>query len=42
LEQQVIARLHEHAAQDVRELDGAVEKIVFPLPRGLGSRAAKR
>ena len=42
LVQQVIARLHELGAQDVRELDGAVEKIVFPLPRGLGSRAATR
>jgi 4-hydroxy-3-methylbut-2-enyl diphosphate reductase len=42
LVQQVIARLHELGAEDVRELDGAVEKIVFPLPRGLGSRAATR
>ena len=42
LVQQVIDRLHELGAQDVRELDGAVEKIVFPLPKGLGSRAATR
>ena len=39
LVQQVIARLHELGARDVRELEGAVEKIVFPLPRGLGTRA---
>ena len=42
LVQQVIDRLQELGAQDVRELDGAVEKIVFPLPKGLGSRAATR
>jgi 4-hydroxy-3-methylbut-2-enyl diphosphate reductase len=41
LVQQVITRLHELGAQDVRELDGAVEKIVFPLPRGLGARAGQ-
>jgi 4-hydroxy-3-methylbut-2-enyl diphosphate reductase len=39
LVQQVIARLHELGAGDVRELDGAIEKIVFPLPKGLGARA---
>jgi len=42
LVQQVIDRLHELGARDVLELDGAVEKIVFPLPKGLGSRAATR
>jgi 4-hydroxy-3-methylbut-2-enyl diphosphate reductase len=42
LVQQVIDRLHELGAHDVRELDGAVEKIVFPLPKGLGSRTATR
>jgi 4-hydroxy-3-methylbut-2-enyl diphosphate reductase len=38
LVQNVIARLKELGAQEVRELDGAVETIVFPLPKGLGSR----
>ena len=38
LVQKVIARLKQLGAEDVRELDGAVETIVFPLPKGLGSR----
>ncbi|HEX7273290.1 MAG TPA: 4-hydroxy-3-methylbut-2-enyl diphosphate reductase [Casimicrobiaceae bacterium] len=38
LVQAVVARLREMAAGDVRELDGVVEKIVFPLPRELNSR----
>jgi len=42
LVQQVIDRLHELGAQGVRELDGAVEKIVFPLPKSLGSRTSTR
>jgi 4-hydroxy-3-methylbut-2-enyl diphosphate reductase len=38
LVQHVIARLKELGAEEVRELGGAVETIVFPLPKGLGSR----
>jgi hypothetical protein len=33
--QQVIERLRELGADKVRELDGAVESVMFPLPRGL-------
>jgi 4-hydroxy-3-methylbut-2-enyl diphosphate reductase len=39
LVREVVARLKELGAQDVREIDGVVETIVFPLPRGLGGRA---
>jgi 4-hydroxy-3-methylbut-2-enyl diphosphate reductase len=39
LVREVIARLRALGASDVRELGGAVETIVFPLPKGLGSRA---
>jgi 4-hydroxy-3-methylbut-2-en-1-yl diphosphate reductase len=35
LVQQVIERLRELGADKVRELDGAVESVMFPLPRGL-------
>jgi 4-hydroxy-3-methylbut-2-enyl diphosphate reductase len=35
LVQQVIDRLRELGAGQVRELDGAVESVMFPLPRGL-------
>ncbi len=35
LVQQVIERLRELGAGKVRELDGAVESVMFPLPRGL-------
>jgi 4-hydroxy-3-methylbut-2-enyl diphosphate reductase len=35
LVQQVIERLRELGAGNVRELDGAVESVMFPLPRGL-------
>jgi 4-hydroxy-3-methylbut-2-enyl diphosphate reductase len=38
LVQEVVARLKELGAQEVTELAGAVEKVVFPLPRGLGNR----
>ena len=38
LVQQVIARLKALGADDVREIDGVAETIVFPLPRELGSR----
>jgi 4-hydroxy-3-methylbut-2-enyl diphosphate reductase len=36
---EVVARLKELGAQEIREIGGAVETIVFPLPRGLGGRA---
>ena len=35
---QVVARLRELGAAQVTELSGAVERIVFPLPKGLGPR----
>jgi 4-hydroxy-3-methylbut-2-enyl diphosphate reductase len=37
----VNGRLRELGAKDVRELSGAIERIVFPLPRGLGPRASE-
>jgi 4-hydroxy-3-methylbut-2-enyl diphosphate reductase len=37
LVQQVIERLRELGAGKVRELDGAVESVMFPLPRGLAT-----
>ena len=40
LVREVIARLKELGAADVAELDGVVERIVFPLPKGLGGRPA--
>lgn len=40
LVQEVVARLKELGAREVTELAGAVEKVVFPLPRGLGNRSA--
>jgi len=36
----VIARLQAMGAQRVQELDGVIERIVFPLPKGLSSRGA--
>ena len=36
LVREVVARLKELGAGEVREIGGAVETIVFPLPRGLG------
>jgi 4-hydroxy-3-methylbut-2-enyl diphosphate reductase len=35
LVQQVIERLRQLGGGKVRELDGAVESVMFPLPRGL-------
>jgi 4-hydroxy-3-methylbut-2-enyl diphosphate reductase len=35
---QVVARLRELGAAQVTELSGAVERIVFPLPKGLGPK----
>jgi 4-hydroxy-3-methylbut-2-enyl diphosphate reductase len=36
LVREVIERLRTLGAREVRELDGVVEKVVFPMPRGLG------
>ena len=41
LVQQVIARLRELGAAEVRELEGAVETVMFPLPRGLAARSQR-
>src|SRR5215831_2816640 len=37
LVRKVVARLRELGAEDVRELDGVVERVVFPMPKGLGA-----
>ena len=39
LVQQVIARLRELGAVSLRKLDGVVETVHFPLPKGLGDKA---
>ena len=39
LVQQVIARLRELGATTIRKMDGVVENVRFPLPRGLGDRS---
>jgi 4-hydroxy-3-methylbut-2-en-1-yl diphosphate reductase len=39
LVQQVIARLREMGAVAVRKLDGVVEDVHFPLPKGLGDKS---
>ena len=39
LVQQVIARLRELGATQVRKMDGVTENVHFPLPRGLGDRS---
>ncbi len=39
LVQQVVARLREFGAVSVRKMDGVVENVRFPLPRGLGDRS---
>jgi 4-hydroxy-3-methylbut-2-enyl diphosphate reductase len=38
---QVVARLRELGAAQVTELSGAIERVVFPLPKGLGSKPAE-
>ncbi len=38
---QVVARLRELGAAQVTELSGAVERIVFPLPKGLAPKPAE-
>ena len=40
LVQQVIDRLRELGAREVRDLEGAREQIQFPLPKGLGAKGA--
>ena len=42
LVQDVLARLAELGASDVRELDGTLERIVFPMPKGLASLATAK
>jgi len=37
--QQVIARLRELGALSLRRLDGVVETVHFPLPKGLGDKS---
>ncbi len=39
LVQQVIARLRELGAVSLRKLDGVVETVHFPLPKGLGDKS---
>jgi len=39
LVQQVIVRLRELGALSIRKMDGVVEAVHFPLPRGLGDRS---
>ncbi len=39
LVQQVIARLREFGATSIRNMDGVIEHVRFPLPRGLGDRS---
>jgi len=39
LVQQVIARLRDLGALSIRKMDGVVEDVHFPLPRGLGDRS---
>ena len=41
LVQEVVARLKELGAEQVTELGGATERIVFPLPNGLNGRSAQ-
>ena len=38
---QVIARLRELGAANVAELSGVVERVVFPMPRGLVAKPAE-
>ena len=42
LVREVLARLAELGATGVRELDGAIERVVFPLPKGLHGKAAAK
>ena len=40
LVQEVVARLKELGAEQVTELGGAIERVVFPLPKGLSGKSA--
>ena len=42
LVQEVIARLRELGARSVRNLEGASESVVFPMPRGLAGHGATK
>ena len=42
LVREVLARLAELGAHDVRELEGVAERVVFPLPKGLHGQAATK
>ncbi len=42
LVKEVLERLAALGAKDVRELEGAIERVVFPLPRGLHGQAASK
>jgi 4-hydroxy-3-methylbut-2-en-1-yl diphosphate reductase len=42
LVQEVIARLRELGARSVRNLEGANENVVFPMPRGLAGHSATK
>jgi 4-hydroxy-3-methylbut-2-enyl diphosphate reductase len=42
LVQDVLARLAALGASDVREIDGTLERIVFPLPKGLTGLATTK
>jgi 4-hydroxy-3-methylbut-2-enyl diphosphate reductase len=42
LVQDVLARLADLGAREVRELDGTLERIVFPMPKGLASLATAK
>jgi 4-hydroxy-3-methylbut-2-enyl diphosphate reductase len=42
LVQEVLARLADLGAEGVHELDGAVEHVVFPLPKGLHGQASAK
>jgi len=36
LVREVVERLRQVGAREVRSLDGVIEEVVFPLPKGLG------
>jgi hypothetical protein len=40
--QEVLERLATLGAHEVRELDGAIERVVFPMPKGLHTLATTK
>ncbi len=42
LVQEVLERLAALGAGEVRELDGALERVVFPMPKGLHTLATAK